>query len=150
MPWYATAYDPDSFERVDVRKFNTSKGYDAYVASRNIYGNHIYARDLAHARRLAKKRNCGESVIGKGRAPYYLRASSGLRRRNWFTRDVLHNVIFVSWMALQSGAATAAELFGDEGIVHGLFHSSEPRKKIIERMAEVEKRIPGYLGPRFK
>jgi len=150
MPWYATVYDPVDSAPINVRKFNTHKGYDAYVASRNIYGNCVYARDLAHARRLAKKRNCGESVVGEGRAPNYLRASTCLRRRNWFTQAVLHNIMFVSFMALQSGAATAAELFGDEGIVHGLFHQSEPRKKLRERLAEIEARIPGYLGPRFK
>lgn len=150
MPWYKTVYDPVDGERVDVRTFNSDQGYSKLVTTRHIYGNYIYARNLSHARRLAKKRNIGESVVGECHAPTYLRASTGLRRRNWFKRDVMHNVVFMCYMALQSGAATSNELFGDEGVIHELFHRSARRRVVLKRLEEIEKRIPGYLGPRFR
>jgi hypothetical protein len=140
MPWYTTLYNADNSPIDAVRLRKDSDGNSGYHIGR--YGTRVYARNKRHAEELARERGMNEAVWLKSRAPNYL-------RKPGFRRDVLHNLCFVSHLALKSGAATSEELLGDAGLIHEYIHGAK-RQSLIVECIEIEKRIPGYLGPGFK
>ena len=146
MPWYTTLYNADS-SPVDAERLRKDADENTgYHIGR--YGNRIYARSKRHAEKRARERGMNEAVWLKSHAPNFPRASTALRKSG-FRRDVLHNLCFMSHMALKSGAATSEEILGDEGLIHEYIHGAK-RQPLIAKCIEIEKRIPGYLGPGFK
>lgn len=146
MPWYTTLYNADS-SPMDAQRLRKGAEEDVgYHIGR--YGNRIHARSKRDAEKLARERGMNEAVWLKSHAPKYPRASTALRKGG-FRRDVLHNLCFMSHMALKSGAATSEEILGDEGLIHEYIHGAK-RQSLIAKCIEIEKRIPGYLGPGFK
>jgi hypothetical protein len=146
MPWYTTLYNADSSPLDAERLRKSSHGNGGYHTGR--YATRVYARSKWHAEELTRERGLNEVVWIKSRAPNYPRASTALRKHG-FRRDVLHNLCFMAHLALKSGAATSEELLGDEGLIHEYIHGTN-RQSLIAECIEIEKRIPGYLGPEFR
>lgn len=123
------------------------------------YTSFILARDLAHAKRLAKARNIGETLLGEGlrysrsKAPY--RPPSVLLRKRRLTQalrlDVIHATCFLSFLLMRvkgvKGAGVHA-ILGDEGIMHQVIHTLSfgfPRRKaVITALEGCERMVPGY------
>lgn len=141
MPWFMTAYMADGTPPPD----------DLIGA----YGGYLWANDLRHAKRVAKRRGLNERVEGEmtknPRRRVYTLPSQWLAKRKPRDADVMHALCWLGHMALKSGAATADELLGDEGLIHEFVHMrsglSGRRKKLIAMAAKFEARIPGMLAP---
>jgi hypothetical protein len=146
MPWYTTLYNADS-SLIDAEQLRKDADENTRYHIGH-YGNRIFALNRHHAEKCARDRGMNEVVWLESRAPNYPRASTALRKSG-FRRDVLHNLCFMSHMALKSGVATSEEILGDEGLIHEYIHGAK-RHILIAKCIEIEKRIPGYLGPQFK
>lgn len=136
MPWYLTDY------RANWRE----QSKDEETAQVGAYGAHLWAASKEQAERIARQRGMGERVISRGfngPAPYKT-ATQMLRSRKPAV-DKVHSLCFLGQIALASGIATAQEIIGDEGIVHDFCHSGAT-KDLLAKVAEIERRTPGYLA----
>ena len=124
---------------------------DAPEALIGSFSGDIWARDWAHAKRLAKKRGIGEIICGEVRGKQYWRYPSETMRMRKRDHDaIFHGLAFLGWLALKSGAATADEILGDYGILHEYAHvrgGASILKKLIPRVEAIERRVPGYKPP---
>src|SRR5437016_1227226 len=99
MPWYPTLYNADSSPVDAERLLKDADENTGYHIGR--YGNRIYARSKRHAEKCARERGMNEAIWLESQAPNFPRASTALRKSG-FRRDVLHNLCFMSHMALNN------------------------------------------------
>lgn len=146
MPWYlcdSTGHGtpvPETREECDV----------------GLYGSALWARNDREAEKVAQRRGVRERVVCKREcqaAPYTL-VSQYLSKHAPITVSLLHSAIYTAWLAIKSGVATADDLLADAGMVHQLAHRAvsprdralPTRKELAARFAELERRIPGFVG----
>lgn len=146
--WYETTYEvPSEFWGAHTRH--------AYV----------YARDDEHARALCAARGLGEQVTSGPFLPrpgadyfHFIPLSALLPDPTIGPARKLHAFCWLAFLACRCGAGSADLFFGDAGLLHEWAHleegvlpgyrAGEPegvklRAYILERVREVESRVPG-------
>jgi hypothetical protein len=134
MPWYLTEYA-------------------------NGYSSQVWGRSWSHARRIAKRRGLGETVMGlwsnmpNPRGTATMPASAHFRRRSPTKRqalDAIHALTFLCQLAIAGGLLKAGDVLDDCGLlhdaVHALSHGRPRRAEIIARIEALERLVPGYLA----
>lgn len=125
-----------------------------YPMGEHKYACSLFAKSKRHAASVAKKRGMGEAIIGKeSKSAAHVPASRMLRSARYTDADKLHAVTFLCMLAHSSGVASWRETIGDEGVLHEFIHhmagavydTRKRRKRMISRVEELEKRVPGYL-----
>lgn len=140
MPWFLTAYP--SFTKLPR------------VPDAGTYGADLWARNHRHAVEVAEQRGFGERIIsGPSRKPTTHKLVSAQIEAHAPWDAVLHNAIFMGWVALRCRVATVDEILGDGGLVHEIMHArvgvTGPgyRKRLASHARAIEALIPGWTAP---
>lgn len=149
--WYITSYPAFPGHKGAVDPDVPENG-----AVVGLYGSYIWARSLPDAKRKAKARGIGERVYGViGRAMPYEPVSAQLRRKCLTPKRrlaIIHGATFLAYLASRGLKLRPWQVLGDNGFLHELVHCmahGEPgRKETIAMVADIERRVPGYLRGR--
>lgn len=121
---------------------------------KGLYGSKIWATSKKQAISLARRRGIGERVIGLSIAQDPdIPTSQVLSLAS--PQEVLHSLIWLSFLALKSKVATVDDIFSDSGILHLYIHRElmidmlDPKNALVEAVLVLESKIPGY-GPMVK
>lgn len=142
MPWYKTFYNPD---------FSKCKNKEPLVGQ---YGCDLYAKDDSHADKIIRLRGLNEVIEGSTQYDKYpyKRASKLLRSHVNSDIEKIHGLNFLGMLALSSKVCKPHEILGDKGVLHNYVHHiefgqdrSNKLKCLIEKVIEIEKKVPGYL-----
>lgn len=134
MPWFLTSYYAN-WRRIEP---------DEELSHPGKYGAYLWAPSKRSAQRTAKIRGMGEIIVSCGfKAAPYKRASTILRSKKSTVHEQYHALCYLGMIAMASGAASAQQIIGDEGIIHERCHASSLRK-LAERVRSIEAVTPGY------
>lgn len=159
--WYECAYDPISPGKLTSKQLNEKSvgAYDGFL-----YGSVIKARSPKHAKALAVKRKMGEVLWEFGGGHYWTRSKPTWKRPSEMIRtakkkdalDVLHAVIYHSFVATCCGIATGPGVLCDMGLVHETLHyflfgmdsieGPAMKKRLINACKQIEEKTPGSWG----
>ena len=120
------------------------------------YASHVWASSEAHAKKLIRRRNIGESLTGGKWRKRQHRYPSELLRRPRLNKvqalECVHAVCFLSYLLMRSRGAGAEDIVGDEGLLHMAIHSVQfgwpGRQKLAGGVALFERSVPGYTSGR--
>lgn len=124
-----------------------------YHVGNTPYGCHIYATSTRQAEAIARKRNIGERVEGRGEAPVKKYGLTPIQK--------LHQATFLGWIGIKAGLLTEDDVVGDRGLVHEMIHMMETAddqqeeldenysaywKLFHTRFEKLQRLIPGWLS----
>ena len=112
-----------------------------YPVGSDFYSSYVFADDLENAKEVCRRRNIGEVVIGT--------TDNIESNKDLDMKDVLHEVIFLSYIGLKSNTISLEETLGDKGIVHEVSHffcdnKNIQKKELIKKIEWLRKIIIGY------
>lgn len=146
MPFYRTEYWANpAVQRGPISATNAK------------YGAYLYARSWPHAEKVAKARGMGEVIGGVVRMRKFDHECpstllNGLNKTEAAKLRTLHAISFLGYIAVQSEAAEPWEILGDKGLLHEVVHlfsfGGIKKARLVEKCREIERRVPGFLGPK--
>lgn len=109
-----------------------------YPVRNSSFGSHIWANDNNHAEKLIQRRGLGETIISLGVEKDPKKDIDTQEIVDSEKKDFHHALCFVGYVALKAGMS-ADTIFGDEGIIHQIFHLQPTKLTYTRRKTAFKK-----------